>query len=359
MIPTSLVIKLIKSFKNGNQDVADKCIKEIIRIAENKNQPRLASELRLLYGVPTNLTSSESNIASSSLSYQKNNLYQSRDSKINLSNIALSKGTKDQVDEIVRNFEKRELILKKGFNVGNKVLLYGKPGTGKTMLAYAIAGQLNLPIIHVFLDELISSFLGETGKNIRQIFESNKGSDAIIFLDEFDTIAKKRDDSQELGELKRVVTVLLQNIDEMDDGNILIAATNHEHLLDEAIWRRFDYQLHIDLPDEISRSKIIKSILGRNGDKVDLKFVTKMTMGMSGADIKTTLSKSLRNQIVHGSSDIYADILKAISEVQDKNFIRSVIKDIKKREPKKYTYKKLEELTGIPHSTLYSWLKGN
>jgi SpoVK/Ycf46/Vps4 family AAA+-type ATPase len=358
MIPTSLVIKLIKSFKTGNQTGVDNCIQEIIKIAENKNQVKLASELRGLNGIIAPSSLSDNSFKQASFNSKKQSLYKIRESKIDLDYVALSSVNKTQVEEVITNFQNRKAFLDKGLNLGNKVLLYGKPGTGKTMLAYAIAGQLKIPIIHVFLDELISSYLGETGKNIREIFESSKGQEAIIFLDEFDTIAKKRDDSQELGELKRVVTVLLQNIDELDNDNILITATNHEHLLDNAIWRRFDYQLHIDLPTKKSRDKIITETLKQfHKEDLDIDLLSLITEGMSGAEIRVVLSKILRNQIVHGQSDFYSGIIRAISSKRNKEFMKKFLIEFKTRNPKKYTYKELEEMTGISHSTINSWLK--
>src|SRR5438132_3920126 len=119
------------------------------------------------------------------------------------------------------------------------LLLYGPPGCGKSRLARDIAVELGLPLYVARLDGLISSFLGSTSKNIRALFEFASRTPCVMFLDEFDAIAKLRGDTQELGELKRVVNSFIQNLDAVGQHTIILAATNHEELLDNAVWRRF------------------------------------------------------------------------------------------------------------------------
>ena len=144
-----------------------------------------------------------------------------------------------------------------GINVSNSLLLYGPPGCGKTKCAYLFAKQLNLPLVIARLDSLISSYLGTTAKNIRSLFEFAQKMPCVLFLDEFDAIAKARDDTNELGELKRVVNSLLQYIDAMSKDSLILAATNHDQLFDPAIWRRFDYKLEIELPDREAVAELI------------------------------------------------------------------------------------------------------
>ena len=128
------------------------------------------------------------------------------------------------------------------------LLMYGPPGTGKSRLARHIAQELGLELYIARLDGLISSFLGSTSKNIRALFDFAAKTPCILFLDEFDAIAKIRGDTQELGELKRVVNSFIQNLDTLGTQSIVIAATNHEELLDSAIWRRFSYRLALEFP---------------------------------------------------------------------------------------------------------------
>ena len=159
--------------------------------------------------------------------------------------VVLSKRNAEKLDSFILSYENADKLNNLGIGVSNTLLLYGPPGCGKTKCAYLIAKSLNLPLVIARLDSLISSYLGTTAKNIRSLFEFVQKIPCVLFLDEFDAIAKARDDNNELGELKRVVNSLLQNVDSMSKDSLLLAATNHQQLLDSAVWRRFDYKLEI------------------------------------------------------------------------------------------------------------------
>lgn len=152
------------------------------------------------------------------------------------------------------------------------------------------------------LDSLISSYLGTTAKNIRTLFEFVQKTPCVLFLDEFDAIAKARDDSNELGELKRVVNSLLQNVDAMSSDSLLLAATNHENLLDSAVWRRFNYKLEIELPDIEAIYKMISLFTNNNSifTHKDKREMATSFVGLSGADIEEIVKKAMRNSVIYG-----------------------------------------------------------
>ncbi|MGV8887075.1 MAG: AAA family ATPase [Pseudomonas sp.] len=184
------------------------------------------------------------------------------------------------------------------------LLLSGPPGTGKTLVAGHIAAQLNRPLYVVRLDSVISSLLGDTAKNLRQIFDFAPKKNAILFIDEVDAVAKLRDDRHELGELKRVVNTLIQGLDSLDDHAVVIAATNHSGLLDPAIWRRFPYKINFDTPDFDMRDNLWNHFLFLdNGEESITKLLAKLSDKLSGADIES-LSIATRRKCVLSQSEI-------------------------------------------------------
>lgn len=214
-----------------------------------------------------------------------------------------------------------EVLAKNGLSSRLAILLSGPPGTGKSLLAGHIAAQLNRPLYVVRLDSLISSLLGDTAKNVRAVFDFAPMKNAVIFLDEIDAVAKLRDDRQELGELKRVVNTVIQGLDSLDDSAVVIAATNHPQLLDPAIWRRFPYQIDVDLPDENVRTVLWSHFLFGDDDVEDLgKLLASISYDLTGAEIER-IALAARRRMLLAKSDglkiagVTGEILNARSTV--------------------------------------------
>src|ERR1700722_20288533 len=182
--------------------------------------------------------------------------------------------------------------------VAISLLMYGPPGTGKSRLARHVAQELGLDLYVARLDGLISSFLGSTSKNIRALFDFAAKTPCVLFLDEFDAIAKLRGDSQELGELKRVVNSFIQNLDTLGNQSIVIAATNHQELLDSAIWRRFSYRLALDFPTADLRRKMWAEFSGglEFTDR-EIALLVDLSEGFSGSDIREVYVRLRRRQL--------------------------------------------------------------
>ncbi|KZE17833.1 AAA family ATPase [Sphingomonas hankookensis] len=167
-------------------------------------------------------------------------------------------------------------------------LIYGAPGTGKTRLAQWMAHKLDLPVVLVRLDGLVSSFLGTTARNIGNLFTFANRYRCVLLLDEFDAIAKVRDDPQEVGEIKRVVNALLQNLDSRRDVGFTIGITNHPKLLDPAVWRRFEVQLEIPRPDFAMRKAIATQFMPPiEAPDSHLQLIAWFTEGATGAEIES------------------------------------------------------------------------
>ena len=282
-------------------------------------------------------------------------LYEIVRSNISFADVILPQNQTGIVKQIISEQKNAVNLIKHNMMPVNRVLLCGPPGCGKTMTAYAIGHELNLPIAYVRLDGLVSSYLGQTSTNLRKVFDSVLNQRIILFLDEFDAIAKKRDDSNELGELKRVVTTLLQNFDNMPANVLLIAATNHEHLLDPAIWRRFNVTITLELPNEKQRQSMIQKSLNKyNIDSmINVKTIAKVSDGISGAQIDEIMNAAAKKYLINGeikTSDITAIMVQQKTKYSDSG--TETMKTICEMLDRGVSLRTAAEAMGISHSTL-------
>lgn len=237
--------------------------------------------------------------------------------------IILSHMVEKQVNDFINIICHSDELELAGVNVNKTLLLYGAPGCGKTSIAHYISEKTKLPLVVARLDGLVSSLLGSTAKNIRRIFNYASSIPCILFLDEFDAIAKARDDNHELGELKRVINSLLQNIDELPSSCVLVAATNYPELLDKAVWRRFLTKVEVDMPSENNRLKIIVSQLkgfesSFASDSSKMKALSDLMSNMSPSDMATLFTKVKVNCIIQGTRNIeFEPVLASIYENGD------------------------------------------
>jgi hypothetical protein len=199
------------------------------------------------------------------------------------------------IEDLIGEWERTEQLAALGVQPNMRCVLYGAPGVGKTMLARYIGSRLGLPMVEARLDGLVSSFLGTTARNIGALFEFADRYRCILFLDEFDAVAKARDDAQEVGEIKRVVNTLLQCLDARGRRGFTLAATNHEHLLDTAVWRRFDGRIEIGRPDATARDAMLERFLSPvKLMDAERRMLVWLTEGMSGADVETLIAGGKR-----------------------------------------------------------------
>lgn len=248
------------------------------------------------------------------------------------------------------------------------MMLYGPPGVGKSRLARHVARELGLDLFVARLDGVVSSFLGSTSKNIRALFEFASRTPCVLFLDEFDAIAKLRGDAQELGELKRVVNSFLQNLDALGPQTIVIAATNHEELLDRAVWRRFSYRLQIDLPSTTERAAMWDALLSRmKFEKRDVAILADLSEGFSGSDIQEAALRLHRRKVTTQVTPDLSTAFKALLNLStgagegSKRFLSAVANErpeviagrLRERDEKMYSHATVARLLGVSKATAY------
>lgn len=219
----------------------------------------------------------------------------------------LSKEVEYEVTNFIKEWENQKLLLSKNIKPSTSMLLVGDPGTGKTMTAKYVASKLNLNLLTLDLSISMSSLLGKTGQNIKRVFNYARKNPCVLLLDEFDAIAKRRDDPSDLGEMKRVVNVLLLELENWPATSILIATSNHPELLDRAIWRRFDKVVQVNNPDFDARNQIILNNLDFYGlklDQLDANLVlvaAKILENKNASDLSKFSERIIRRTVLDGS----------------------------------------------------------
>ena len=267
--------------------------------------------------------------------------------------VILPRGTSAEVAEFLSHIRCSDLLLAGGVSLSPSMLMFGPPGCGKTQLAKHIASELELPLVTARADSLISSYLGSTAKNLRLLFEHARNRPCVLFLDEFDSVAKLRDDRHELGELKRVVVSLLQNLDALDNSTIVIAATNHEHLLDTAIWRRFGYRLRVTLPDTEARRQLAELFLAdQRPEDAPLELIAEITDGLSGADLRAICEDARRIALLGRRERVDgAELLRRIAKYRVPSLhalpVPEQLRRVRALDPKLYTIRRLSEMFGV------------
>lgn len=235
---------------------------------------------------------------------------------VRLKDMVLSLRTKKKLERVIREHRAIQLIRNRGLSPRKKLLLIGKPGTGKTLTASALAGELGLPLFVVRLDGLITKFMGETAAKLRLIFEALNQTRGVYLFDEFDSIGSARGLSNDVGEIRRVLNSFLQMVEQDNSDSLVIAATNHVGILDRALFRRFDDVIEYDLPD---RTRIIETLKAKLGafktQKIQWPKVATAAQGLNFADITRACEDAIKDALIHERTFVtHPEIVHAIED---------------------------------------------
>jgi SpoVK/Ycf46/Vps4 family AAA+-type ATPase len=300
-IANKQLIKLFESYRDGNDATFLKVAEAIIAEELTANHQGFASELKRALGNGRNLKPARRDelVALPKDRHVGEDLVRLQKSTVDATKIVLTKETGSKIRRTLAEHRKRSQLMMFGYQPKSKLLFWGAPGCGKTYTAYHLAYELGLPVGVVRLNALVSSFLGDTASHLQRIFDFASSNPMVLLLDEVDAIGKDRDDSNDVGELKRVVNSLLQALDNFEpNASVVIAASNHQYMLDDALWRRFDDLVRFPLPGKAERELYLRRLLDGIAFEGSQPELARKMNGLSFADIKRVVVEAVKTSIL-------------------------------------------------------------
>lgn len=305
MARSDLLLKLVEAGATGDRALARKATEAIIAEEKSRQHHALADRL-------TRALTSNPNLVAGPVPKGRDYLAEITPRR-QLADIVLVPDTRTSIDELIEEQSRSDVLRAHGLEPRNRLLLIGPPGNGKTSLAEAIAESLNVDFFVVRYELLIGSYLGETAARLRRTLDYARTRPCVLFFDEFDAIAKERGDTHETGEVKRVVSSLLMQIDELPSHTVLVGATNHPELLDRAAWRRFQLQVDLPAPKQTDIAAYISAFAPAFGEnlgtspatiakwlgKVSYAEVEEFCLDIRRAQVLTTSDKPLEAIVQH------------------------------------------------------------
>jgi len=324
MARADLLLSLVKAATGGDQPLVQKTVEAMIAEERSKHHTVLADQLDKLVHANGNGNGHERKAEiATPRSGTGSELVQEITPRRTLADIVLSGPIREAVDELVQEHHRTDLLRSYNLRPRNRMLLTGPPGNGKTSLAEALAHALMVPFVVVRYDGLITSYLGETASRLRRLFEYAHTRRCLLFFDEFDTLGKERGDIHETGEIKRVVSSLLLQIDDLPSHVVVVSATNHPELLDRAVWRRFQLRLELPYPTQAQISEYLELISQR------LNF----ELGLSHKALAGKLNGASFSELEDFISDVARKYVLALPGGEPKTIVASKLRQWKVRAP--------------------------
>lgn len=267
MARSDLLLALVQSGAGGDDLAFRRAAEALIAEEENKKHNVLASQLTEAL---RRKRSPGSTVTSLARNDAVRGLFHEQEPERRVSDLVLPAVVRQTVNQFIEEHHRRDLLRSHGVEPRHRLLFVGPPGGGKTTLAEAIATELAVPLLSVRYEGLIGSFLGETASRMEALFDAVRLRPCVLFFDEFDVVAKERGDTHETGEIKRVVSSLLLQVDRLPSHVVVVAATNHAELLDHAVWRRMQLRLELPHPTPAGKVEWLKAWSARAGVSLGL-----------------------------------------------------------------------------------------
>lgn len=305
MASGSVLRQLIKAGTAGDTTAFREASEAVIREERQRQHHLLANDLeKILYGDLRKVSALPNSIKDRvPVDHERGlSLLTLRDPVRGLEEVVLSEDNRQIIDDILEQQRRGNVLMSCGLRPTDKTLFCGPPGCGKTLTAEVLASELRRPLALIRLDSVVSSYLGETAANLRKVFDFIDSYPMVALFDEFDALGKERSDTSEHGELKRVVNAVLQMLDAYQGKSFIIAATNHEGMLDSAIWRRFEEVLIFMPPNREQVAQLLRMKLRgvRRDFEPDDDQVLSLFSDMSHADVERMLRRAIKEMVLKG-----------------------------------------------------------
>lgn len=311
------IVALLRSHIDGDEDRFLSIATQLAAHEARQGHGKLAQELRELIDAakgkgatvtrrgagPVPITQPKGELTS---------LLSARYSDIRLSSMVLTPELEDRLRRVLAEQRQQQRLRARGLQPRRKLLLIGPPGSGKTMTAAALAGELKLPLFTVLYDSLIGKLMGETATRLRLVFEAMAVQRGVYFFDEFDAIGAQRAGPNDVGEIRRVLNSFLQFLENDDGLSLIVAATNHPELLDKALFRRFDDVIAYGLPDpEVARGILEAHLATFKLKDVDWPQVIEAGVGLSQAEVARAADEAAKAAVLNGTDEVGSPALLA------------------------------------------------
>lgn len=295
MSRSDLLLQLVEAGSQNDQSMLERTVEAMVAEARAKQHHTFAD--RLNRALRDNRRSRAPRAVGGTMLPEKvRDLIVERPAMRTLDTLALDEACLGAVQELIEEQQQGDVLRAHSLEPRNRVMLVGPPGNGKTSLAEAISYELSLPFYICRYEGIIGSYLGETASRLKRVFDFARSTPCVLFLDEFDAIGKERGDLHETGEIKRVVSSLLMQVDDLPTYTVLVAATNHPELVDSAVWRRFQIRLPLKAPTAETVSRLMAPLAKEHG--IDVRKLAKAFQGASYADLEEFVLDVRRNAIL-------------------------------------------------------------
>jgi AAA+ superfamily predicted ATPase len=303
MARSDLLVTLVKAASTGDQGLFRRTVEAVIAEERGKKHDILADRLTQILRTSTPGPSAQANGAANlgtKVVRADDSSWVERIPQRGFEEILLPDAVERVVRELVEEHHRTDLLRSYNLMPRNRVLLAGEPGNGKTSLAEAIAHALAVPLVVARYEGLIGSYLGETAGRIKRLFDHARARHCVLFFDEFDTVGKERGDVHETGEIKRVVSSLLLQIDDLPAHVVAVAATNHPELLDRAVWRRFQIRVELPKPSGSQAEEFLRRAQARTGlsFEVSAKSLANKLAGASYSELEEFVADVFRRYVL-------------------------------------------------------------